>query len=178
MSNVQLATDIQANFLQKYRINENLLGSSKFIFITHNMPFLNYFCQSIQLPSVSTSPAIQPTPLVNIPRAGDKMIYEPFTVTALIDEDLRMWEETHNWIRGLTFPEKDSEYSRQKKMGIYHDMHLLFLKNSNTDNLKMKFIKCFPSSISSVRMSSTDAADVMLTADITFYYDIFNFERN
>ena len=77
------------SFLDKYDINSNLIESSKFLFVSHNMPHLNFFVQAVTLPSVSIGEAIQDTPYSTIYRAGDKMNFEPIAVTFLIDEDLK-----------------------------------------------------------------------------------------
>ena len=38
------------------------------------------------------------------------MSFEAFTITFLVDEDLKVWEETFKWIVSLTRPESYSQY--------------------------------------------------------------------
>ena len=93
--------------------NTSLLQATKYTFIIPDMPFLKYFCQTISLPTVSTSEVAVPTPFSTTYRHGDKLVYEGLTLTALVDEDLRIWEESYKWIRGLTRPAEYKEYLRQ-----------------------------------------------------------------
>ena len=71
--------------------NTSILQSTKFTFIIPDKPFLKYFCQSVQLPSVTTAEIPVSTPFSNTYRHGEKLNYEPLTITALMDEDLRVW---------------------------------------------------------------------------------------
>ena len=53
--------------------NTSILQSTKFTFIIPDMPFLKYFCQTVNLPSVSTNEVMVPTPFSNTYRHGDKL---------------------------------------------------------------------------------------------------------
>lgn len=170
-------TALAQAFMSKYRVNTNYLETAKFVFVTHSMPHLNLFCQTIEMPGVSTTPAIQPNPLVDIPRSGDKLVFAPLTISFIVDEDLRVWEEVYNWLKGITFPEKFSEYRLQKQKGIYTDANLIFLKNSNTDNFSVRFHNCTPMSLSGIRMTTTEDAKTILTADLQLAYILFKFDR-
>ena len=169
--------EAQQSYLTKYNINSNLLQSAKYIFVSHNTPFLNYFSQTATLPGVSTNPVLAPTPYSETWRHGDKMDFQELTITALIDEDLRVFEETYNWLKGLTYPHNGSEYEKQKRSGLYADMDLLFLTNSATDNLSIRFTNCHPIALGSLTMSSMDSPVSVITCDFTFRYDTFEIRR-
>ena len=160
--------------------NTSFLESTKFIFTIPNLPFMRYFCQSIMLPGVSTSEAMQPTPFSEAWRHGDKMLYEPFTITVLIDEDVKVWEESYNWLRALTFPHEFPEYANRYLTGgqKYYDGILQFNTNSNLDNLRIKFHNIHPIQIGAIQMNTADTPDVTPTSDMTFRYDTFHFERD
>lgn len=165
------------SFLEKYDINSNILESSKFIFVAHTTPYLNFFAQGVTLPSVSGQEVLQETPLSTVYRAGDKIMYELLAVQFLIDEDLKVWEELHNWIRGYTFPVNFNEYKVQKTKGIYADMDILFLKNSYESNLSMRFRNVFPTSVGPLTMSSDTGPENVMTTEVTFRYDYFDIIR-
>jgi len=161
--------------------NTSILQSAKFTFIIPDMPFLKYFCQTVQLPSVSTSEVAVPTPSSTTYRHGDKMVFEPLTITALMDEDLRVWEETYKWLKGLTRPADYQEYIRKTiqspPQGLYFDGYLTLNTNANRPNLRIKFHNCHPTSIGMVAFDTKIDADVIPTADFTFRYDLFEIER-
>lgn len=160
--------------------NTSILQSTKFTFIIPDKPFLKYFCQTIYIPSVSTTEIVVPTPFSNTYRHGDKLNFEPITITALMDEDLRVWQETYNWLKSLTRPSSYEEYARKDKMDkteIYFDGFLTINTNANKPNLRIKFHNCHPTSIGMVNFDTKVDADVIPTADFTFRYDLFEIER-
>ena len=70
-------------FLPQTPQNTSILQSTKFTFIIPDLPFLKYFCQTVNLPSVSTTEVMVPTPFSATYRAGDKLVYDAFTITAI-----------------------------------------------------------------------------------------------
>ena len=159
--------------------NTSILQSTKFTFIIPDLPFLKYFCQTVVLPSVGTTEVTVPTPFSNTYRHGDKLIYEPFTITAIMDEDLRVWEETYKWLVGLTKPQEYSQYIKAKNPGapLYFDGFLTTNTNANNPNIRIKFRNCHPTNIGLINFDTKVDADVIPTADFTFRYDYFEIER-
>ena len=161
--------------------NTSLLQPTKYTFIIPDMPFLKYFCQTVMLPSVSTSEVMVPTPFSATYRHGDKLVFEALTITALIDEDLRIWEETYKWIKGLTRPKEYEEYIRKTiktpATGLYFDGYLTINTNSNNPNMRIKFHNCHPTSLSGINFDTKVDADTIPTCDITFRYDLYEIER-
>lgn len=168
---------IRDQFMLKYNFNSNLLEGTKYIFVSHNLPHLNFFANRIVLPSVSVAVAEQPTPYSTIYRAGDKPEYENLVCSFLIDEDFKVWEEVYNWIRGYSYPHDGQEYTDQKKKGIYGDFSVLVLKNSYESNLAFRFKNCFPTFLGQVDMNTTRNADDVMTAEVIFRYDTFDIVR-
>jgi hypothetical protein len=128
---------------------------------------------------VATNEVQVPTPLVDTYRHGDKLQYEPLQISFLIDEDFRVWEETYNWLKSLTFPHKFEEYRKFKgqKVEAYYDGILTFNNNANRPNFSVKFVGCHPISLSAVDMSVMESADDTPTAALTFRYNYFDIVR-
>lgn len=161
--------------------NTSILQLTKFTFIIPDKPFLKYFCQTVQIPSVSTNEIEVPTPFSATYRHGEKLRYDPLTITAMMDEDLRVWQETYDWLKSLTRPTSFEEYPRQSKREIYKplyfDGYLTVNTNANNPNLRVKFHNCHPASIGMVSFDTKVDADSIPTADFTFRYDYFEIER-
>lgn len=159
--------------------NTSFLQATKFTFSFPTMPFLNYFCQVVQIPGISTTAPAVPSPFTNIYRHGDKLVYDQLSITAIIDEDLRVWQETHDWLIALTKPEKWEQYNRfyDANKKLYHDSTLTINTNANINNIRVKFYNCHPTSLSSVQFNTSDNADTILTADIVFRYDFYEIFR-
>lgn len=168
-----------ASLLNKIPENTSLLQSTKFTFIIPELPFARYFLQSVSLPGVSTNPVTINTPFSSTYRHGDKLEYEGLTFNAIIDEDLRVWEETYKWLVSLTKPTKFSEYKKyyDDKASLYFDGILTLNTNANNPNIRIKFTNCHPVSLGAVQFSTTSNADTVLTADMNFRYDGFFIER-
>ena len=159
--------------------NTSMLQSTKFTFQFPNLPFLRYFCQTVEIPSVFTSAVEVVTPFISTYRHGVQMKFEELTVNAIIDEELKVWEETYNWIRALTKPTDFAEYVKNitKNGKVYHDAILTINTNANIPNVRILFKDCHPIALGSVRFNTAENADTILTADITFRYDYFELER-
>lgn len=169
----------KASVLTHIPENTSILQSTKFMFIFPTLPFLKYFAQTATLPAVSTSPVSIETPFARTYRHGDKLVYEDFTINAIVDEDLRVWQETYNWITSLTKPTKFEEYIRfyNESSDPYHDGILTVNTNANNPNMRFKFRSCHPVSIGAIQFNSTDNAQTIPTVDITFRYDYYELER-
>lgn len=159
--------------------NTNFLQSTKYSFVIPNLPFARYFCQSINLPGVTSNEVEVPTPFSNTYRHPTKMSYEPFTISFLIDEDIRVWEETYKWIVSLTRPESYKQYIKNvdKNLSPYQDGILTINTNANIPNIRVKIMNVFPVSLSGIQFGTMNSADNTPTADLTFRYDLFEIER-
>lgn len=157
--------------------NTNTLTTTNYSFVIPEMPHLNYWCQSVLLPSVATNEVLVPTPLSETYRHGDKLIYEPLVITFLVDEDLRNWEETYDWLQGLTYPRTREEYIKNRTKSPYKDGILDIYTNANNTNLRIKFTECHPTVLGSIQFDSTADANMVLVSDLTIRYDTFSIER-
>ena len=159
--------------------NSSFLQANKFTFSFATLPFLKYFCQTINIPGVSTSPVTVDNPFSNTYRHGDKLMYDQMNITILIDEDMRVWEETYNWLLALTYPKEFRQYyiNTNGKQTAYHDGVLTINTNANNPNIRFKFENCHPLSLGGINFAVQETAQTVLTADISFRYDRFTIER-
>lgn len=167
------------SFLTTIPQNTSFLQTTRYTFVVPNLPFAKYFCQSINLPGVTSSEIEVANPYSSTYRHPTKMSYEPFSISFLIDEDLRVWEETYKWIVSLTRPESGKQYikSRDRDASPYQDGMLTINTNSNIPNLRIKFKNVFPVNLSGIQFGTMNSADQTPTADLTFRYDFFEIER-
>ena len=169
------------NILTHTPENTSILQQTKFTFFIPDKPFLKYFCQTVSIPAVTTAEIAVPNQHSPIYVHGEKLIYEPMTITAIMDEDLRVWEETYKWLSSLTRPQSAQQYPRQTKRDVrvplYFDGILTINTNSNNPNLRFKFINCHPISIGMINFDTKVDADSIPTADFTFRYDYYEVER-
>ena len=173
-------------------LNQSLAQSTKFTLIFSRLPYVTFFCSAVNLPGVSAGNTLQNTPFSDLPVPGDKIEYEPLDISFLVDEDYRSWFTVHDWIRGITFPTSFEEYKNLKLLQPtsaqsalaqnaekpqYSDAILTLYTNKNNPNIRVKFKDCFPISLSSIRYSTQDNADVIITGDATFKFAYYDVER-
>jgi hypothetical protein len=167
------------SMISKTPENTSILQSTKFTFLIPELPFARYFCQTVSLPGVSTTEVAVSSPFSNTYRHGDKLNYDVFSINAIVDEDLRVWEETYKWLVALTKPTKFSEYARTSfgDGRLYFDGVLTINTNANNPNLRIKFKNCHPTSLGAINFNTAENAETIPTADINFRYDQFEIVR-
>lgn len=169
----------QESTLTRIPENTSFLQTTKYTFVIPELPFARYFCQTVTLPGVSTSPVEQPNLYAAIYRHGDTLRYEEFSLICLIDEDLQIWEETYNWLVSLTSPQRFTQYGKRKGRPFekYYDGVLTINTNANIPNMRIKFTNVHPIALGGITFNTADSAENTPTCDIAFRYDWLEIER-
>jgi len=176
---------------------------TQFKFQLQKLPKVEYFTTACNIPGISLSTALQPTPLKDIPLPGDTVEFNDLEITFLVDENLENYREIHGWMYGIGFPKDRGQYSAliaankdrfpttgkdsqshdagKVKYGavplgpIFSDATLNVLTSKNTANIEVRFSDVFPTALSGLNFDQ-QADDVnYLTATVTFKYKIYEF---
>lgn len=163
-------------------VNTNFLAPSQFQVIFRRMPNLSYFCQTVNIPGVTIGDASVPTPFVDLGVPGDKMHYDTFNMTFLVDETLHTWIEMYDWIKGLSKLKGFDAYKtmvKEKKDfgGQYSDATVTVLTNQYTTGLRYQLNHCYPISLSSLQFDTEQNANSPLKADASFKFTYFDIDR-
>lgn len=165
--------------------NINMLGQNGFQFAIKRLPTMNYFAQSVSIPAISMNAIETPTPFAWIPRPGDRLTYEPLSVTFKVDEDLKNYFEIQKWLVGLGHPDsldqtrKLSEDIRNSSVGkrpigtsttFVSDAVLSVLTSAKNLNVNIFFYDCFPISLTELAFTSTNTTIDYLEATAVFKY--------
>jgi len=131
--------------------NRNYLSPIGFRFALSRFPKVAFFSNRANIPGLTLGVAEQPTYLKDIDIPGDKIVFQDFTLSFMVDENLENYMEIQNWIRGLGYPESLQEiYDFQKnndkfdqpyksQMNLYSDGSLIVLSSSQNANFKVNF---------------------------------------
>jgi hypothetical protein len=166
--------------------DQNLLQASKFAMSFVRLPYVQFFVQAVNIPGISTTPAVQQTPFIDAPVPGEKMRYDSFRMTFLVDEPMWSWTSVNDWLKGVTFPDNFQQYknlSMQQRLQVankkpqYSDGILTILTNKNNPILTINFVDMFPTSLSSIEMSTKDDASIIITATAEFAFTNYNISR-
>ena len=176
---------------------------TQFKFQLTKLPKVEYFTTACNIPGISLSSALQPTPLKDIPIPGDTVEFNDLEITFLVDENLENYREIHGWMYGIGFPKDRTQYSAlvdankdrfpttgkdskstdagKVKYGampigpIFSDATLNVLTSKNTANIEVRFSDVFPTALSGLNFDQ-QADDVnYLSATVTFKYKIYEF---
>ena len=166
--------------------NRNYLSPVGFKFTLTRSPKVAFFSNRANIPGLTLGVANQPTYLKDIDIPGDKIVFQDFTLTFMVDENLENYMEIQKWIRGLGYPESLAEiYDFQRsndnfeqpmksQLGLYSDGSLIVLTSSQNANFKVNFKDMFPYDLSALQFDATDTDIQYLTADVSFKYTIYN----
>ena len=190
------------NSLARQPTSLDYASPTQFKFQIQKLPKVEYFCTSVNLPTVSISEVRQPTPFVDVPLPGTTLSYETLNMTFLVDENLENLQEIHGWIRGLGFPESYTEYAGGLNAGAdrapssqgsvstepgkvrfgapsqqayFSDATLIVLTSKNNPIKEIRFRDVYPVNIGELQYDQ-QATDVQyLTATVTFNYRGYDF---
>ena len=168
--------------LTRTPVNTNPLQSSKFILAFERLPTVQYFCQQANLPGVSLGFATFPTPLRDVPVAGNKLSYSEFDVTFIVDEQLQSWNELYKWLLAMGSPKSINERTRLNQLqndyttgnSYYSDATLTIMSALNNPLLRVNYHRMFPLSISDIKFDTQLSADTIITATASFQYEYFD----
>ena len=134
--------------------NLNFLSPLGFKMAIKRSPTLNFFIQSVTIPSVSLGSSEVDTPFTRIPLAGTRLTFGNFQVNFKIDEDMGNYIEMFDWKKSLGFPDNFAQYQNVVASpsyaggGTVSDISLLILTSAMNPNLEVNFVDCFPVDLS------------------------------
>lgn len=171
--------------LQSQLSNRNNLSSSGFKFSLAKYPKIDFFSNTAVIPGINLGIAVQSNYLKDIPIPGDKLSFDDFNLTFMVDEDMENYLLIYNWLRGFGFPESIQEYqnliSEHDPKTSKHSANTgmsdgsLIVYNSNFNPVaKVIFKDLFPTSLSTLEFDSKVTDIVYMSAQVNFKYTIYD----
>ena len=120
----------------------NYLLPSKASLQVHGAQTFSINVQNFKIPRMYGYVSEQPTPLINAPLPGNKLVYDLLEVSFLVTENIASWKELHDWMRGIYAPMSRDEY-KNKKLYL-QDATLTIYTSANNPAFRIKFIDLFP----------------------------------
>ena len=169
---------------------------TQFRFGIHQLPKVEFFTVSANLPGISAGTATHPTPFKDIPILGDKLTYDNLSISFIVDEYLEIYISLHNWMVGIGFPKSREQFrtfrdvtsntpadggtpsvdligSATPDKAMYSDAFLQILSNKNNPILEVSFENAFPISLSALDFTQTATDVEYLVATAEFAYQIY-----
>lgn len=155
--------------------NKNFLSALGFDFSLQRLPTTSFSVVRATLPGLSANPVMVPTPFTKIPRANDKVEFEPLVITFKIDEDMENWQEIFDWMTGLGFPESFEQRASLK--GESSDASFIIQTNKKNANLNYHFYGLFPIALSGIDFNLQSDDVEYPEATVSFAYMQYKLER-
>ena len=169
---------------------------TQFKFGIHQLPKVEFFTVSANVPGISAGVVTRATPFKDIPLVGEKLTYENLSITFQIDEYLENYISLHNWMKGIGFPTDRQEFRTYRDVtsntpasgktppvdlvgkavpdrALYSDAYLMILSNKNNPIVEVNFQNVFPISLSALDFTQAVTDIEYMTATAEFAYQIY-----
>jgi hypothetical protein len=147
----------------------------EFVVVVKRLPNVQFFTQTVNIPSISMQLIEQSNPFKPIPVPGDRAIYGDLSLSFMIDESMSNYIEVHNWIKGLTFPNNFEQNAdlKSSQYGLFTDISIIIMNSHKNPNINVSFRDCFPVNLSDVTLDTTQSDVVYPQATVTFTFKDF-----
>ena len=171
---------------------------TQFRFGIHQLPKVEFFTVTANLPGVSVPTTTLATPFTDISIMGEKTEFENLTISFIVDEYLENYITLHNWLTGIGFPKSRSQFSTFRDVtsdtpdsqkgvstdigdvkqstpdkAMYSDAFLMILSNKNNPIVEVNFHNVYPISLSALDFSQSATDVEYMTASAEFAYQIY-----
>ena len=171
---------------------------TQFRFGIHQLPKVEFFTVSANLPGVSVPTTTLATPFTDISIMGEKTEFENLSISFIVDEYLENYITLHNWLTGIGFPKSRSQFSTFRDVtsdtpdsqkgvstdigdvkqstpdkAMYSDAFLMILSNKNNPIVEVNFHNVYPISLSALDFSQAETDVEYMTASAEFAYQIY-----
>lgn len=157
----------------------NYLSPVSFKVVVDRMPHVEFFTQRVQIPGLSTGAPEQVSPLHNIYRTPDRIVYSELDLSFIVDENMNNYNEILSWLEGMGTPENSNQRLdlEKSKYGAVSDISIIIENSNRQQNLKFTFTECFPIALSGIQLDVTGSDVVYPECSATMRYTNMRFEK-
>ena len=168
---------------------------TQFKFTINQLPKVEFFTVSANIPDITLSDVVIPTPFKPIPVLGQNLTYGNLSLTFIVDEFLENYRELHEWLIGIGFPKSRKQFTEFRSntsntgsttatpkvdmvavgktvadASMFSDATLTVLSNKNNPIVEARFKYMYPVSLGALEFNqqSTDVEYMTVQADFTY----------
>ena len=168
-------------------------------------PLTEWFVISCNIPGITMGQGVVPTPLTDVPFIGDKLTYDQFSMTFMVDEKLKNFIELHDWLVNMAAPQKNQQFMARTSdyvldtgqrtkfytdiegvstemsgntsdRELYCDIQIFILSSKNNPVTKFTLQNAFPVSLSALDYSIQDADTNYIQCNVSFAFPFYTIE--
>ena len=164
-------------------------------------PKTEWFVVRANIPSVTLGQGVQATRLIDLPVVGDKLTYDQFYMTFIVDEKLQNYMELHDWLLNIGFPERYTQFQgevrtdgttrasgpvadqriagfgKDSDRDLYSDIILYILSSKNNPVARITMFESFPVNLTNIEYSQQETDTSYAECTATFTYSFFTMEQ-
>ena len=196
-SGTATATKGQGDALMRQPAVFDYSQQSQFKVFLPLFPTTEWFVVRANVPGVSLGQAVQTTPMLDMPIIGDKLTYDDFYVTFLVDEELKNYTEMHDWLINCAAPQQRSQFRgkerpdgipkrpqteimdlvlgnvKQSDRDLYSNLDLFIMSSKNNPVVKIQMVEAFPISLTNIEYSHQESDVTYAECTATFAFSYF-----
>ena len=196
-SGTATATSGQGDALNRQPTVFDYSQQSQFKVFLPLFPTTEWFVVRANVPGVSLGQAVQTTPMLDMPIIGDKLTYDDFYVTFLVDEELKNYTEMHDWLINCAAPETRSQFQgkarpdgipkrpqteimdlilgniKESDRDLYSNLDLFIMSSKNNPVVKIQMVEAFPISLTNIEYSHQESDVTYAECTATFAFSYF-----
>ena len=196
-SGTATATSGQGDALSRQPTVFDYSQQSQFKVFLPLFPTTEWFVVRANVPGFSLGQAVQTTPMIDMPIIGDKLTYDDFYVTFLVDEQLKNYTEMHDWLINCAAPQMRSQFQgKERPAGIpkrpqteimdlilgnvpesdrdlYSNLDLFIMSSKNNPVVKIQMVEAFPISLTNIEYSHQESDVTYAECTATFAFSYF-----
>jgi len=136
---------------------------------------LEFFCQTILHPSLSSNPVEMPFKRVtSVPFTGDKLTFGELTAMIIVDENLNAYTEMYKWLQRTIEQDDTTPINRtSSKPPTYADITLSILSSHNNKVRQIRYIDSIPTSLGDMQLETTSGDVNFITFPVAFRFSYF-----
>jgi len=196
-SGTATATSGQGDALNRQPTVFDYSQQSQFKVFLPLFPTTEWFVVRANVPGVSLGQAVQTTPMIDMPIIGDKLTYDDFYVTFLVDEQLKNYTEMHDWLINCAAPQTRSQFQgkerpegipkrpqteimdlilgniKESDRDLYSNLDLFIMSSKNNPVVKIQMVEAFPISLTNIEYSHQESDVTYAECTATFAFSYF-----
>ena len=168
---------------------------TQFKFSINQLPKVEFFTVAANIPDLSLSDVVIPTPFKQIPVLGQNLTYGNLSITFIVDEFLENYRELHNWLTAIGFPKSREQFKNFRTVtstnpsvdkviktdigaigksipdsAMFSDGTITILSNKNNPIVEVRFSDMYPVSLGALEFNqqATDVEYITVQADFTY----------
>ena len=198
MPSTSKATTGSESALARQPTEFNYSQSNQFKVHLSLFPKTEWFVVRANVPSVQLGTADRYTPFVNIQLVGDHITYGDFSMTFIVDENLKNYMEMYNWVKNIGFPFEHAQfnklerpdfmnrsggqkynaetdtYSKVEDEDLYTDIFLQIMTAKNNLIAQCEIYAAFPTTLGAIEYSQQETDMTYAMCEVGFAYSWFD----